>query len=453
MRQSQREVWLVLLSMPVVCCMVTQQDVMAELLNQHQLESDYGFFVFGDSTIADETKQRKWMPSDFNNFSLGEGSAGPSESVLKQASSVFISKEPIISEEECLALIEDAKVAIASGRRSTEEGSESTRASRTNSDLNEARLSQLPTRRPWLQKLLHEKVFPILESKFGVPAESMTLNDGLVLGYIAPSKSQPIHRDASLLTLQIALSPQELFTEGGTYIEGLHESLQVPMGHAMCHCSGTMHAGKGITSGERWVLVMFVLGRDEPQYARRLHSHGVSAMDDSNYPLAESSFQTGIEIAPTDQLLRLSLANCYLAQNKNSAARKQLRLAQSYKHCVRPFFLHANQLVVKSRPRAALRRLDMALERLGDRDLSPSAWNPMRALGWEIRVLAARCACLCAEKELVSSRSEGNGDMPWSRQHLPKAIERLHIALQFAPGHEPLMQMEARARQLMSMSQ
>jgi tetratricopeptide (TPR) repeat protein len=173
-------------------------------------------------------------------------------------------------------------------------------------------------------------------------------------------------------------------------------------------------------------------------------------MDESNYPLAESSFQNGIEIAPTDQLLRLSLANCYLAQNKNSEARKQLRLAQTYKHCVRPFFLHANQLVVKCRPRAALRRLDMALERLGDNDLSPNAWNSMRALGWEIRVLAARCACLCAEREL-SSRFEG--DLPWSRQHLPKALERLHIALQFAPGHEPLRQMEARARQLMSMAQ
>jgi len=214
-----------------------------------------------------------------------------------------------------------------------------------------------------------------------------------------------------------------------------------------------MHAGKGITSGERWVLVLFVLSKDEPQLARRCHARGVSAMDESNFALAESYFQSGIEMAPTDQLLRMSLANCCLAQNKNSEARKQLRLAQSYEHCVRPFLLHANQLIVKSRHRAALRRLDMALERLEDSDLSPGAWTPLRALGWEIRVAAARCACLCAEKEFASHSNWKGSELAWSRMHLPKALERLQIALQFAPGHEPLRQMEARARQLMTMAQ
>ena len=37
----------------------------------------------------------------------------------------------------------------------------------------------------------------------------------------------------------------------------------------MCHASGVRHAGNVITAGVRWVLVVFLLGQETPQYARR----------------------------------------------------------------------------------------------------------------------------------------------------------------------------------------
>jgi hypothetical protein len=442
-----------LLQLPGSTCLLTQQDIILELSTLHSQEISRGFQSFGSSDETSPSSPSSWSESDFNVISLDKGSAGPSESILQQGSNIFITKKPIISSDECRAIIEDAKAAIAQGM-SAEKSSNSTGSSRTNSELNEAKISDLPTMKPWMQRLLHDKVFSILASAYGVDAQDLTLNDGLVLGYIGPSRSQPIHRDASLLSLQIPLSPSADFTEGGTYFEGLQDAVIVEAGHAICHSSGTMHAGRAILTGERWVLVMFVLSKREPQLAKRCHAQGVSAMDREDYGLAESYFRSGLDMAPEDHLLRLSLANCYLAQKNDAKAREQLGLAQSYKHCARPFLLHANQLMSHSRPRAALRRLELALEQIKGKDLLPGAWTPLRALAWEIRTQAGRCACLCAERELslVASSNGKNRGFSWSRENLPKAIERMRIALEAAPNHEPLQQMVARAEQILGAS-
>lgn len=265
--------------------------------------------------------------------------------------------------------------------------------------------------------------------------------------------SQPIHRDASLLTLQIALSSSSDFKAGGTYVETLGDAILMEEGHVMCHSSGTMHAGKAIESGERWVLVMFVLSESEPQLAKRCHAAGVSKMDEGDYVSAEKYFRSGLDATPSsDHLLHISLANCYLAQGENKKARNQLLLAQSYKHCSRAFLLHAKQLISISRPRAALRRLDQALDRIAKIDLKPGAWTPLKALAWECRVQAGMCACLCAEKELSMTGVDKKGELNWSRKHLPTALERLRIALDAAPEHMPLLRMIARAEELIALA-
>ena len=428
-------------------CLMTAVDdtILQQVSREHSEEISNGFRIFGTTSSPPIVS---WSSSDFNIISLGEGNAGPSESCLKRGSDIFITKQPIISNEECQELIEEAKAIIARGSSDETSIRDSTSLIRTNSQLNEAKVSELLKGKGWVKDLLHQKLLPMLEYAYGVDSSSLTLNDGLVLGYIAPSKSQPIHRDASLLTLQIALSPSTDFTEGGTYFEGLKEAVQIEAGHAMCHSSGSMHAGRGITSGERWVMVMFVLAKDEPQLAKRLHAAGVSAMDQKNYDLAESYYLSGLEEAPNDHLLRMSLANCYLSKNSGKKAREQLSLAQSYQPCTRAFLLHANQLVSLSRPRSALRRLERALDQIADQDLNPEAWTPFKALAWETRVQAGRCACLCAEKEL----SLGTKDLTWSRSHLPEAIQRMQIALRVAPGHEPLQGMIDRAQQILNMA-
>jgi hypothetical protein len=53
----------------------------------------------------------------------------------------------------------------------------------------------------------------MLQERLGV--KDLAVYDGLILGSITPSISQPVHRDASLLTLNIALSSHTDFQGGG----------------------------------------------------------------------------------------------------------------------------------------------------------------------------------------------------------------------------------------------
>jgi hypothetical protein len=100
----------------------------------------------------------------------------------------------------------------------------------------------------------------------------------------------------------------------------------------------------------------------------------------------------------------------------------------------------------------ALEHFDLALERMGDRDLSSTAWLPLRAEGYNGRANAAHCAVAWADREAASSTEKDgivNDDRSFARVRLPKAIERINTCLAAAPGDTYLHGMLARAEQLL----
>jgi hypothetical protein len=323
----------------------------------------------------------------------------------------------------------------------------------TNSDLGEARLSGLPPDiLNHLRGILDDKLYPMLESRFAV--HNLTVYDGLILGSIAPSQSQPVHRDASLLTINIPLSDSAGYTGGGTYIEGFHEHdnpVVIERGHALCHASGVMHAGNAIQTGERWVLVLFCIAQDEPQIARRCHAGGLAAFhDDGDVDRAFQYFEAGLSVAPSDHLLHMGASRVHLARGEISASFKSLNAAANlYPLCQQANAALGDALMAKKRPRAALRRFDSALAAIEDRDLLDGAWMPLKALAWKTRVSAATCTLLCAEAE-AEKVTEDKG---WSRSRLPEAIGRLSTALGPCPDNGYIQSMRARALELLRIAE
>lgn len=97
-------------------------------------------------------------------------------------------------------------------------------------------------------------------------------------------------------------------------------------------------------------------------------------------------------------------------------------------------------------------RLDVALKlnRNVDLDLSSDTdktWIPLKlkAAMWDARVLAGRCAVICAEEEA----SRGQTERPFARTFLPEAIERIQMALDVAPKDERLVGLLMRAKELL----
>jgi tetratricopeptide (TPR) repeat protein len=413
----------------VEACLQKAQEV-------HDDECRQGFRAFGRS---DTSMQSEWTDDDkFTSFSVGTGNAGPDESNLTNGDVIFQSKEPLFDPATCQALIAEARDAITNGLK---EDGQTIVNDPTNSQLGEARVSSLPSGKQWLTEELRGKLFPLLESRFGISATNLTLNDALIIGYGyfgGPSRSQPLHRDASILSLNIALSPQSDYEGGGTYFQGIDSILQQEQGHVLCHSGGAMHAGNAISSGERWVMVLFVISEDVPQLSRRCHALGLGEMDKGDHAQARNIFQAGLSVAPNDHLVHVDLGRTFLQDGLQGKARQCLAESiNAYSLDGKAPVGLAKMLQESGRPRAALRRLDAFLEQNNDADLKPGAWITLRSLVWDARVTAVSCALQCANKS-----------KPFAEKHLQTAIERLYVSLEISPGNPQLMGMMNFAKKL-----
>ena len=318
----------------------------------------------------------------------------------------------------------------------------------------------MPKTRAWLQDTLQSRFFPLLKSRFGV--DDLVLYDGLVLGNQAPSRSQPIHRDASLLTLNVALSRLEDFEGGGTYIEVLDDTLKINQGHLLCHAGSVMHAGVGINKGERWVFVLFVLGESQPQFSRRCHAQALECIQDRQLKQAEEVLQTGLRVATNDHLLHNTMGRLHLMRQDPKMAIKSFQSADNaYPVCQKAMVSIAQILIESRRPRAALRRLNLVLERINNRDLQPDSQMSLKGLAFGARRDAARCALLCAqynyEKQQQQKQQQNDDDpmmmMEWNRVHLAVAIDRMKTCLNAAPNEPNLLGMLDRAEFLFKEAQ
>jgi Tfp pilus assembly major pilin PilA len=473
--------------------------ILESIHEEYIREMEQGFATFGTfservlldtaATTASEESVSVWSDTDFQRYHVGTGNAGPDETVLSHGHEIFQTIQPIISPEECAALILEAKqvIAAAGGDKNNEvpmdmigstvttntttSATATATTAITNSQLGEARVSQLPITRQWLQRVLHTRFFPLLSSRFGIPAHDITLQDGLIIGYGYQSKygsrSQPIHRDSCLLSLNVALSSTTDYTDGGTFFEGLTTTpttttttttsdgvnhngiITTERGHVTCHAGGIPHAGRSIgPNGERWVLVLFCIVRGYPEYARRCHAQGM--MERTNqHPIqvAKDTFQAGLSFAPQDHLLLTSLGSIYMEEKNELAARTCLALAaQGYDHCMKANMALGRMMLTNRKPRAALRRFDAVLERLQDRDLLDGVWDSYRAVGFDARYYGAQAALISARE----AKRQGDGcTFDW-RHHVNVAMDRCNIALRSAPEDNRILGMLGFAENLLT---
>jgi hypothetical protein len=125
-----------------------------------------------------------------------------------------------------------------------------------------------------------DRVFGALSENYDVDVEDMTYLDLFCASYEAAGESErgtmdrlECHRDGSLLSFTLLLSPPGEFEGGGTIFDALRDvpindeipvlrdggSIQPPQaGYATLHCGKLLHGGHVVTKGQRIVLVGFV---------------------------------------------------------------------------------------------------------------------------------------------------------------------------------------------------
>ena len=189
-----------------------------------------------------------------------------------------VSLDPILSPEECQDIIHETQNHYWGWAESASRYG--TPADRVGSML---KLESLSRTYSLVNFELLPRLFPAIVNAFPsleTSPENLRLGDCRVVKYDASKGKVELgmHRDGLLVTANIALNSNEEYTGGGTVIEELvlqgdTESsdttrsampIRLDQGHVLLHPGGVRHCGAPITSGIRYVLVLFIMDKTIP---------------------------------------------------------------------------------------------------------------------------------------------------------------------------------------------
>lgn len=202
----------------------------------------------------------------------------------KRAGQVHVA--PLLSPEECSSLINIAEEHDKWGAR---EGPEQRHRHYSTKDVEAGGrrlmaqpLRDLPNGTARLERLWREHVGPMLCGCFDISAQHLWPADVFIIKYDASPgstarRSVATHKDSSVISFNILLSPTGDFTGGGTQFTCLPPPPLLPsQGECLAHLGQLPHSGEEITSGRRYILVGFCIVRSPEAAALfgRLQSEG-----------------------------------------------------------------------------------------------------------------------------------------------------------------------------------
>mmetsp|Transcript_31242 Transcript_31242/g.73600 ORF Transcript_31242/g.73600 Transcript_31242/m.73600 type:complete len:406 (+) Transcript_31242:187-1404(+) len=178
-----------------------------------------------------------------------------------------VSRRPLLTSEECQILIDEADG--INEDKSNKEWMEGGARYGTPSDRVGALmpLERLPRSFQMINMQLMPRILASVVQAFECCADhpsDLRVGGARVVRYDASAGQVElgVHRDFLALTVNIALNDPIEFEGGGTIIEALsNEPMRLQKGHALVHPGDVRHAGSTVTSGTRYVLVLFLMSK------------------------------------------------------------------------------------------------------------------------------------------------------------------------------------------------
>jgi hypothetical protein len=205
-------------------------------------------------------------------------------------------RQPVFTSEECQRIVEEAELVASKIAWTTNRHG--------NFPTTDLPLIELPKTLKFLRLALVERIYPLLSTQFGFvlpDATKLRLADGFVVKYDANGGQTQLkpHRDGSVLSFNIALNPAQDFEGGGTWFSSLEENdmqgganeyddesfwrqelrrhsdsaaVRIDQGEMVSHASALLHGGHGITTGNRYILVGFVILEGYDSWSMRFYN-------------------------------------------------------------------------------------------------------------------------------------------------------------------------------------
>ena len=178
-----------------------------------------------------------------------------------------VSREPLLTPEECQILIDEAD----SMNENMKEGQWIEGGARYGTPDDRVGALMPLERLPKSFELINEQLMPRISASvhkaFDCCADhpsDLRIGGARVVRYDAAAGQVELgmHRDFLALTVNIALNDPTEFEGGGTVVEAYSKTpIRLPKGHGLIHPGDVRHAGSSITSGSRYVLVLFLMSK------------------------------------------------------------------------------------------------------------------------------------------------------------------------------------------------
>jgi len=178
-----------------------------------------------------------------------------------------VSCQPLLTPEECQVLIDEADgMNKETGKQPWMEGGArySTPSDRVGALMP---LERLPKSFNLINQQLLPRIFCSVVKAYDCCAShpsELRIGGARVVRYDAAAGQVELgmHRDFLAVTVNIALNEPSEFEGGGTVVEALSDiPIRLQKGHALIHPGDVRHAGSSITSGSRYVLVLFLMSK------------------------------------------------------------------------------------------------------------------------------------------------------------------------------------------------
>lgn len=178
-----------------------------------------------------------------------------------------VSRQPLLTPKECQILIDEADGMNEDTHK--KEWMEGGARYGTPSDKVGALmpLERLPKSFELINDQLLPRIFASVVKAFDCCANDpsdLRIGGARVVRYDATAGQVELgmHRDFLALTVNIALNDPSEFEGGGTVVEAFSKTpIRLQKGYALIHPGDVRHAGSSITSGSRYVLVLFLMSK------------------------------------------------------------------------------------------------------------------------------------------------------------------------------------------------
>ncbi|KAL3928597.1 MAG: hypothetical protein SGBAC_012580 [Bacillariaceae sp.] len=307
------------------------REVFSELMNQARqrhnddIQKARASYFHGPATESSKMESEKSLSSQIlDEYEVkASGKIPDFDTELERRLFVTNEETPLFSAQECQDVVAKAEAHFGDEPWS--------RLPSGQYDVSGFWIRDVPAVHEWFNKMLQERLFPLLVKKFPhfVPdMENLCVDNAYVFKYTPETgRRTDVHTDSGCLSFTISLNQNDEYQGGGTWFEGLQgdkEVIEMNVGQCTVRPGGVKHCGHAVEEGTRYIIGGFCMSSNKVEYVRMLLNLGSEFFSKGNVEKSKQAFEAAIALNPDFDGSYSNLADVLTKSGDTEKAREVL---------------------------------------------------------------------------------------------------------------------------------